>query len=196
MKLSRKNIVRTAKGNIKSISEKYPNDTTRNYLNSQGYEFHEHDTEEMREIISYSGELYQNRIKKQETDYVAGVWKSMDDNMTNGWLNDKFEQSTPNRRCAYSMEAIFVQVSPMFIANKLAGLSNGAKMEFCQFLVGRYYLKGSNILGDIRQEIKMDKEPLEKISKLLKSKAKRQKLIDKENTLRIANRIDEAVGKM
>ena len=196
VKLSRKNVVRIAKSNIQSINKKFPNDTTRNYLNSQGYEFHEHDTEEMREIISYSGELYQNRIKKQETDYVAGVWKSIDDNMTCGWLNDKFEQSTPNRRCAYSMEAIFVQVSPTYMANKLAGLSNGAKVEFCHFLVGRYYLRGSNILGDIRQEIKMDKEPLEKISKLLKSKAKRQKLLDKENTIRIINKIDEAVGKM
>ena len=69
-------------------------------------------------------------------------------------------------------------------------------MEFCHFLVERYYLKGSSCLGEIRQEIKQDKEPLGKIANLLKSKAKRQKLIDKENTIRIANRIDEAIGKM
>lgn len=196
VKLSRKNVIRTAKSNIKAISEKYPDDTVRNHLNSQGYEFHEHNTDEMREIVSYLGELNHKRIKKQETDYVATVWESMDDNMTYGWLYDKFEQSTPTRRCAYSMEAIFVQVSPTFMANKLACLSNGAKMEFCHFLVERYYLKGSSCLGEIRQEIKQDKEPLEKIANLLKSKAKRQKLIDKENTIRIANRIDEAIGKM
>lgn len=196
VKLSRKNVIRTAKRNIKAISEKYPDDTVRNHLNSQGYEFHEHNTDEMREIVSYLGELNHKRIKKQETDYVATVWENMDDNMTYGWLYDKFEQSTPTRRCAYSMEAIFVQVSPTFMANKLASLSNGAKMEFCHFLVERYYLKGSSCLGEIRQEIKQDKEPLEKIANLLKSKAKRQKLIDKENTIRIANRIDEAIGKM
>lgn len=196
VKLSRKNVIRTAKSNIKAISEKYPDDTVRNHLNSQGYEFHEHNTDEMREIVSYLGELNHKRIKKQETDYVATVWESMDDNMTYGWLYDKFEQSTPTRRCAYSMEAIFVQVSPTFMANKLACLSNGAKMEFCHFLVERYYLKGSSCLGEIRQEIKQDKEPLEKIANLLKSKVKRQKLIDKENTIRIANRIDEAIGKM
>ena len=196
VKLSRKNVIRTAKSNIKAISEKYPDDTVRNHLNSQGYEFHEHNTDEMREIVSYSGELNHKRIKKQETDYVATVWESMDDNMTYGWLYDKFKQSTPTRRCAYSMEAIFVQVSPTFMANKLACLSNGAKMEFCHFLVERYYLKGSSCLGEIRQEIKQDKEPLEKIANLLKSKAKRQKLIDKDNTIRIANRIDEAIGKM
>lgn len=196
VKLSRKNVIRTAKSNIKAISEKYPDDTVRNHLNSQGYEFHEHNTDEMREIVSYLGELNHKRIKKQETDYVATVWESMDDNMTYGWLYDKFEQSTPTRRCAYSMEAIFVQVSPTFMANKLACLSNGAKMEFCHFLVERYYLKGSSCLGEIRQEIKQDKEPLEKIANLLKSKAKRQKLIDKENTIRIANRIDEVIGKM
>lgn len=196
VKLSRKNVIRTAKSNIKAISEKYPDDTVRNHLNSQGYEFHEHNTDEMREIVSYLGELNHKRIKKQETDYVATVWESMDDNMTYGWLYDKFKQSTPTRRCAYSMEAIFVQVSPTFMANKLACLSNGAKMEFCHFLVERYYLKGSSCLGEIRQEIKQDKEPLEKIANLLKSKAKRQKLIDKENTIRIANRIDEAIGKM
>ena len=196
VKLSRKNVIRTAKSNIKAISEKYPDDTVRNHLNSQGYEFHEHNTDEMREIVSYLGELNHKRIKKQETDYVATVWESMDDNMTYGWLYDKFEQSTPTRRCAYSMEAIFVQVSPTFMANKLACLSNGAKMEFCHFLVERYYLKGSSCLGEIRQEIKRDKEPLEKIANLLKSKAKRQKLIDKENTIRIVNRIDEAIGKM
>ena len=196
VKLSRKNVIRTAKSNIKAISEKYPDDTVRNHLNSQGYEFHEHNTDEMREIVSYLGELNHKRIKKQETDYVATVWESMDDNMTYGWLYDKFKQSTPTRRCAYSMEAIFVQVSPTFMANKLACLSNGAKMEFCHFLVERYYLKGSSCLGEIRQEIKQDKEPLERIANLLKSKAKRQKLIDKENTIRIANRIDEAIGKM
>lgn len=196
VKLSRKNVIRTAKSNIKAISEKYPDDTVRNHLNSQGYEFHEHNTDEMREIVSYLGELNHKRIKKQETDYVATVWESMDDNMTYGWLYDKFEQSTPTRRCTYSMEAIFVQVSPTFMANKLACLSNGAKMEFCHFLVERYYLKGSSCLSEIRQEIKQDKEPLEKIANLLKSKAKRQKLIDKENTIRIANRIDEAIGKM
>ena len=196
VKLSRKNVIRTAKSNIKAISEKYPDDTVRNHLNSQGYEFHEHNTDEMREIVSYLGELNHKRIKKQETDYIATVWESMDDNMTYGWLYDKFEQSTPTRRCAYSMEAIFVQVSPTFMANKLACLSNGAKMEFCHFLVERYYLKGSSCLGEIRQEIKQDKAPLEKIANLLKSKAKRQKLIDKENTIRIANRIDEAIGKM
>lgn len=196
VKLSRKNVIRTAKSNIKAISEKSPDDTVRNHLNSQGYEFHEHNTDEMREIVSYLGELNHKRIKKQETDYVATVWESMDDNMTYGWLYDKFEQSTPTRRCAYSMEAIFVQVSPTFMANKLACLSNGAKMEFCHFLVERYYLKGSSCLGEIRQEIKQDKEPLEKIANLLKSKVKRQKLIDKENTIRIANRIDEAIGKM
>lgn len=196
VKLSRKNVIRTAKSNIKAISEKYPDDTVRNHLNSQGYEFHEHNTDEMREIVSYLGELNHKRIKKQETDYVATVWESMDDNMTYGWLYDKFEQSTPTRRCAYSMEAIFVQVSPTFMANKLACLSNGAKIEFCHFLVERYYLKGSSCLGEIRQEIKQDKEPLEKIANLLKSKAKRQKLIDKENTISIANRIDEAIGKM
>lgn len=196
VKLSRKNVIRTAKSNIKAISEKYPDDTVRNHLNSQGYEFHEHNTDEMREIVSYLGELNHKRIKKQETDYVATVWESMDDNMTYGWLYDKFEQSTPTRRCAYSMEAIFVQVSPTFMANKLACLSNGAKMEFCHFFVERYYLKGSSCLGEIRQEIKQDKEPLEKIANLLKSKAKRQKLIDKENTIRIANRIDEVIGKM
>ena len=196
VKLSRKNVIRTAKSNIKAISEKYPDDTVRNHLNSQGYEFHEHNTDEMMEIVSYLGELNHKRIKKQETDYVATVWESMDDNMTYGWLYDKFEQSTPTRRCAYSMEAIFVQVSPTFMANKLACLSNGAKMEFCHFLVERYYLKGSSCLGEIRQEIKQDKEPLEKIANLLKSKAKRQKLIDKENTISIANRIDEAIGKM
>ena len=196
VKLSRKNVVRIAKSNIKDINDKYPDDATRYYLNSQGYEFHESKTDEMREIISFSGELYQKRIKKQETDYVAGIWQSMNDNITHSWLNDKFDEATPTRRCSYSMEAIFTQVSPSYLADKLANLSNNAKIEFCQFMIGRYYLKGSNIIGELRNEMKSDKEPLERISKLLKSKAKRQKLIDKENTLRIVSKIDEAIEKM
>lgn len=196
VKLSRKNVVRIAKSNIKEINEKYPDDATRYYLNSQGYEFHESETDEMREIISFSGELYQKRIKKQETDYVVGVWKSMKDDMTYSWLSDKFDEVTPTRRCSYSMEAIFTQVSPAYLADKLAILSNNAKIEFCQFMIGRYYLKGSNIIGELSNEMKLDKEPLEKISKLLKSKAKRQKLIDKENTLRIVSKIDEAIEKL
>lgn len=196
VKLSRKNVVRIAKSNIKDINEKYPDNSTRYYLNSQGYEFHESQTDEMREIISFSGELYQKRIKKRETDYVIGIWQNLNDNITHSWLNDKFEEATPTRRCSYSMEAIFTQVSPSYLADKLANLSNNAKIEFCQFMIGRYYLKGSNIIGELGNEMKADKEPLEKISKLLKSKAKRQKLIDKENTLLIANKIDEAVDKM
>lgn len=196
VKLSRNNVVRIAKGNIKAINEKFPGDMAKIYLNSQGYEFHESDTDEMKSIISYSGELYRKHIKKQETDYVAGVWDGLDDDMTHSSLSDMFEQSTPTRRCAYSMEAIFIQVSPVLIANKLASLSNNAKIEFCQFLISRYYLKGANILGEIGREMKQDKEPLEKISKLLKSKAKRQILIDRENTLHIAEKIDEALMKM
>lgn len=196
VRLSRNNVVRIAKSNIRDINEKYPDDATRYYLNSQGYEFHESETDEMREIISFSGELYQKRIKKQETDYVAGIWQSMNDNITHSWLDDKFDEATPTRRCPYSMEAIFTQVSPSFLADKLANLSNNAKIEFCQFMIGRYYLKGSNIIGELRNEMKSDKEPLEKISKLLKSKAKRQKLIDKENTLRIVSKMDEAIEKL
>lgn len=196
VKLSRKNVVRIAKSNIKEINEKYPNDSVRYLLNSQGYEFHESGTDEMQEIISFSGDFYQKRIKKQETDYVASVWGSLGDDITYSWLNDKFKESTPTRRCSYSMEAIFKQVSPAYLASKLANLSNNAKIEFCQFLIGRYYLKGSNIIGELGNEVKADKEPLEKISKILKSKAKRQKLIDKENTLHIASKIDEAIEKM
>lgn len=196
VKLSRKNVVRIAKSNIKAINDKYPNDTVRNCLNSHGYEFHEYDTDEMREIVSYSDDLNQKRIKKQEIDYVGGVWESMNNALSLNWLNDKFEQSTPDRRCAYSMEAIFTQVSPSYMANKLANLSNNAKIEFCRFLVGRYCLKGANIRGNISEDIKQDKVPLEKISKLLKLKAKRQKLLNKENTIRIADKMDEAVGKM
>ena len=196
VKLSRKNVVKIAKSNIKDINDKYPDDATRYYLNSQGYEFHESDTDEMREIISFSGELYQKRIKKQEIDYVAGIWQSMNDSLTHSWLNDKFDEATPTRRCSYSMEAIFTQVSPSYLADKLANLSNNAKIEFCHFMIGRYYLKGSNIIGELGKEMKPDKEPLEKISKLLKSKAKRQKLIDKENTLHIASKIDEAIEKL
>ena len=44
--------------------------------------------------------------------------------------------------------------------------------------------------------MKKDKESLIKISDILKSKAKRLKLIEKEQTLLIASKMDEAIAEM
>jgi len=63
-------------------------------------------------------------------------------------------------------------------------------------LVNRYYLNGSGINGFIREEMKVDKNALEKISAGLKSQSRRLTLIDKVMTIAVAKRIDEAVGLM
>lgn len=57
-------------------------------------------------------------------------------------------------------------------------------------------LSGAFIEGTITSEQKADKQPLSKISAILKKRAKRMKLIDKEMTLAVAQKIDEAVAKM
>jgi hypothetical protein len=69
-------------------------------------------------------------------------------------------------------------------------------VEFASFIVGRYYLEGAGIIGSIYDEMKADKQNLVKISFLLKKKSKRLRLLDKEKTLFIASKIDEAVAKM
>lgn len=69
-------------------------------------------------------------------------------------------------------------------------------MEFAAFLVERYYLNGPGVMGNVWDEMKADKTNLAKISSTLKIKAKRLKLLDKEKTLYIASKIDEAVFKM
>ena len=48
----------------------------------------------------------------------------------------------------------------------------------------------------LEKSLNEDKNALVRISIGLKSKAKRQKLIDKEMTLEVAKKIDETVGKM
>ena len=55
---------------------------------------------------------------------------------------------------------------------------------------------GAFIGGTITSEQKADKQPLSKISAILKKRAKRLKLIDKEMTHAVAQKIDEAVAKM
>ena len=90
-------------------------------------------------------------------------------------------------------EAIFMQVPPKVLAEKIVSLSNASKIEFSSFLISRYYLKGASIGGTINNEQKADKKPLNEISAILKKRAKRLRLIDKQMTLAVAEKIDEAV---
>lgn len=196
VKLSRKHVVSVAKSNVKALFEKYPKDVSHIMMNSQGYEFQEGNSSEMQEITKYVQDLFQRKNGAIEKEYVAGVWNGLGTEITHRELDNLFDVSTPTRRCNYSYEAIFTQVSPKCLAEKIISLSNASKIEFSTFLVSRYYLKGAFIGGTITSEQKADKQPLSKISAILKKRAKRMKLIDKEMTLAVAQKIDEAVAKM
>lgn len=196
VKLSRKRVVSVAKSNVKSIYERFPEDWSRLMLNSQGYEFQEGNSVEMHEISKYVHELFQTKIGAKEKEYVAGVWNSIGTEITHQALYKLFDVSIPTKRCNYSYESIFTQVRPRVLVDMIVGLSNASKNEFSSFLVSRYYLKGALIEGTLTEEMKADKYPLTKISAMLKSRAKRLRLIDKEMTLKVADRIDEAVSKM
>ena len=196
VKLSRKHIVSTAKSNIEAINSAYPDDMSRIAMNSQGYEFQESNSDEMREILSYASSFVQKRLTKIETGFVATAWNTLSSGMGHSDIDNLFDQPTPTHRCHYSQEGIFWQVSPKVLTEKIMSLSNATKLEFCYFLTSRYYLKDSHIVGTIYNEMKTDRAALEKISSMLKSKAKRLRLIDKEATLRIAAKMDEAVEKM
>lgn len=195
-KLSRNHIVSVAKANMRDIFIKYPYDIARTMLNSQGYEFQEHGTVEMNEILSYANELFDLKIKKTEESYIRGAWAKLTAGITCNELDRLFDESTPTRRCSYSMESIFKQESPKVMIERIVKLPNAGKIEFSTFLVRRYYLEGAGIYGSIREEMKSDKESLVKISTGLKSKARRLKLIDKAMLLEVAGKIDEAVRKM
>lgn len=94
------------------------------------------------------------------------------------------------------MESIFHQVKPEVIVDKILSFSNESRLEFMWFLTGRYYLDGCGIRGEIRSEMKEDKSSLIKLSAMLKSRAKRKRLIEKETILMISAKIDEAINKM
>lgn len=194
--LSRKHLVSVAKSNVKALFEKYPEDASHIMLSSQGYEFQEGNSAEMLEITMYIHDMFQKKIGAVEKKYVAGVWNSLGTEITQRELDNLFDVSTPTRRCHYSYEAIFMQVHPKVLAEKIVSLSNASKIEFSLFLISRYYLKGTSIGGNINNEQKTDKKPLNEISAILKKRAKRLKLIDKQMTLTVAEKIDEAVGKM
>lgn len=194
--LSRKHVVSIAKSNVKALFEKYPKDASHITMNSQGYEFQESNSSEMQEITTYVNDLFNKRIKAEEKEYVSSIWKGFGTDVTPRELNQYFDVSTPTKRSCYSYKAIFTQVSPRFLAKKIISLSNAAKGEFSSFLESRYYLKGSNIMGTITDEQKADKSPLSDISAILKQRARRLKLVDKEMTIMIAEKIDEAIAKM
>ena len=196
VKLNRSFIVRTAKKNIESIYKAYPDDWSKVMMNSQGYEFRESDSTEMKKILSYAVTLFQKRVDKKEKEYVLKVWNSLGPDTTRDGLNIQFDQPTPTRRCHYSDESIFTQISPRVMADKIVTLSNAAKEEFASFLIERYYLPEMGVIGTIREEKRADKDNLTKISTLLKTHSKRLKLLDKEKTLYIAKKMDEAVAKM
>ena len=196
VKLSRKHVVSIAKRNITEIHSTYPNDMSRIAMSSQGYEFQESNSEEMQEILSYASSLLQKRTAGTEKKFVTDAWNKLSSGMSHNDIDNLFNQPTPMHRCHYSQEGIFWQVSPKVLVEKILSLSNATKLEFSFFLTRRYYLKDSHIIGTLYEEMKIDKSPLEKISTSLKSKAKRLKLIDKEATLRIASKMDEAVKKM
>lgn len=196
VKLSRTHVVSVAKANMREIFGKYPEDVTRTMLNSQGYEFQEHGTTEMNAILSYAHQLFDSKVKQTEKAYIQSVWNKLVAGVTYNELENLFDEITPTRRCSYAMESIFIQVPAKVMVDKIAVLPNATKIEFATFLVHRYYLEGSGIIGSVRDEMKKDKDVLKRISAGLKSKAKRQKLIDKEMTLEVSKKIDEAVLKM
>ena len=196
VKLSRTHVVSVAKANMREIFGKYPEDVTRTMLNSQGYEFQEHGTTEMNAILSYAHQMFDSKVKQTEKAYIQSVWNKLVAGVTCNELENMFDEITPTRRCSYAMESIFVQVPTKVMVEKIAVLPNATKIEFATFLVHRYYLEGSGIIGSVRDEMKKDKDALKRISAGLKSKAKRQKLIDKEMTLEVSKKIDEAVLKM
>lgn len=196
VRLSRKHIVSTAKRNLTTINKAFPEDLSHIAISSQGYEFHETDSEEMGEILSYASSIVQKRIAGIERQFVVDAWNSLSSGMSHGDIDNMFEQSTPTHRCYYSQEGIFWQVPPKVLTKKILSLSNETKLEFSFFLASRYYLKASNIIGTITNEMKSDKASLERISYGLKSSARHLKLIDKEMTLLVASRMDEAVEKM
>lgn len=195
-KLDRKHIVKVAKKTIEHINNTYNNDFSQIYLDSKGYEFQEINSTEMLEIIEYAREKYLAKIKVAERDYVANVWYCLNNEITQKQIVEKFEAVTPTRRCSYNMEGIFHQVKPEVIVDKILSFSNESRLEFMWFLIGRYYLDGCRIRGDIRSEMKEDKSSLIKISAMLKSRAKRKRLIEKETIMMISAKIDEAINKM
>ena len=195
-KLNRKYVVSIAKKSISNIHKKYPNDIARLALNSQGYEFQESDSTEMKDILSFASSLLQKQIERIEKGYIVNAWNRLVPEMTISEIAALFDQPKPTHLHHYSMENIFTQVSPQIIAEKIVSLPNATKLEFAHFLISRYYLKGGGIRGTISTEMKKDKESLIKISDILKSKAKRLKLIEKEQTLLIASKMDEAIAEM
>lgn len=196
VKLSRNYVVSVAKSNINDIYRKFPDDLQRTMMNGHGYEFLESQSSEMKKIVSYASGLFQKRINKQEKEYVQKVWDSLGPDTTFESLNRQFDEAIPTNQCTYSMKCIFKQVSPRMLAEKIVALPNSAKNEFARFLVNRYYLKESGVMGTISIEMRGDKQNLARLSALLKKSAKRLKLLDKENTLLVASKIDEAVAKL
>lgn len=196
VKLSRKYVVSIAKKNIEKIYSNYPNDVARLMLNRYGYEFHESDSIEMKEIFDFVAYLMQKQIANIEREYIVKAWEQLKTGMTSSEIEALFDQPTPTRRCKYSMESIFAQVNPRAMADKIIALSNATKVEFMYFLINRYYIKGSKIKGTLTDEMKMDKESLKNISNILKSKSKRLRLIDKVQIMQIAYKMDDAIAKM
>ena len=150
----------------------------------------------MKAILSYAAMLFQKRVNKLEKEYVMKVWNSLGPDTTRDSLNAQFDQPTPTKRCHYSDESIFTQVSPRVMANKIVALPNAAKEEFASFLIERYYLPEMGVIGTIMEEKRADKDNLAKISAFLRTRSKRLKLLDKEKMLYIAKKMDQAVEKM
>ena len=195
-KLNRKHIVRVAKKTIENIINRCNNDFSRIYPDSRGYEFQESNAEEMQEIVDFARDKYIAQLKMVERDYVISVWNELGTDITQKELLDKFKEVTPSRECSYDRKGIFHQVKPELIVKKIIAMSNDSRLEFRWFLMNRYYLEGCGIICNISGEMKEDKSSLIKISAMLKSRAKRKRLIEKETIMMISAKIDEAINKM
>ncbi len=195
IKLNRRYVVSIAKRSIDKINKKYPNDMVRLMPNGQGYEFQDYNSSEMQDILSYASSHFQKQIDRMEEEFIVRAWDELEAGMTHRDIETLFDQPKPIHQRTYAMENIFTQVSPEAIAKKIVALPNATKLEFSYFLMGRYFLVGG-MTGIISSEMKKDKASLIKLSTILKSKAKRLKFIEKEQTLLIASKIDEAIAKM
>lgn len=196
IKLSRRRVVGVAKANIKLIYQKNPEDLSRVEMSRHGYEYQESNSEEMQEIMSFSSSLLLKRRTKIEKEYVIKAWQKLGAGIKESDIEVLFEQLTPTHHSSYSYGSLFTQIRPQVMADKILELPNETKMEFSYFLENRYYLEGSRIQGELTDGMKLDRAPLMRVLSILKSKAQRLRLVDKEVTLRVVSKMEEAVSKM
>ncbi len=187
IRINKKDLLRGSKKTISNIIEKAPSpyDATVyfSYESAYGKAYSGSGLPEFQELTAYCSnrlKCYQNVFREQT---CKRIWESLNDHSLEDVTQLIHRRHEILGRNDYDAN-IFSGVNLRIAADRIAGLSNSAKVElYNDFLAYK---------GDLHSSLE-EKESMKKLVLILRQKSHSLKLVDKDNILGIASKIEQCI---